>query len=194
MTREQQLKFCKVCKNKGFDAQQGIICNLTGARADFQYECSSYHEDEELKNKEQENKVIRNIASQNKRLANYLLDLVFIILFSIGFGIFLAIVLSILAPSSLYLLDERSRLMGFFFNFIAGMIYFVTLESLTGRSVAKFITKTKVVDVNGNKPAFGVVLLRSLCRFIPFEALSFLGSDVSGWHDTISKTTVVNVD
>ncbi len=194
MTREYQLKFCKVCKNKGFDTQRGIVCNLTGARANFQYECSSYQEDEALKSKEQENKVIRNIASQNKRLANYLLDSLFIILFSIGFGIFLGIVLSIMAPSSLYLLDERSRLMGFFFNFIVSMIYFVALEGLTGRTIAKFITKTKVVDSDGNKPSLGVVFMRSLCRFIPFEAFSFFGSDVSGWHDTLSKTTVVNVN
>jgi len=33
---------------------------------------------------------------------------------------------------------------------------------------------------------------RTLCRLIPFDALSFLFNDSVGWHDTLSKTRIVN--
>ena len=179
MTREEQLNYCKVCKNKGFDKQQGIICNLTGSKADFQYECLSYQEDVELKKKEEQvgkkSKVIRKMVSPSKRFANLILDQIFLMIFSV----FMAITFS---------------LGGYFFSIVVIFIYYTVFEALTGKSIAKYITNTKVVDVNGEKPVFSVIAVRSLCRFIPFEALSFLGSNNSGWHDTISKTYVIEED
>jgi len=38
-----------------------------------------------------------------------------------------------------------------------------------------------------------MIVIRSLCRFIPLEAFSFLFNDGSGWHDTISSTKVINI-
>ncbi|MGQ1891668.1 hypothetical protein ACT29H_14600 [Thermophagus sp. OGC60D27] len=50
MTREEHLRFCKICKNQGFDSQFGIICSLTGRRADFDLECDHFvEEDQKLK-------------------------------------------------------------------------------------------------------------------------------------------------
>ena len=40
---------------------------------------------------------------------------------------------------------------------------------------------------------FSECALRSICRFIPFNGLSFLGSN-RGWHDRFSKTMVVEDD
>jgi hypothetical protein len=48
-----------------------------------------------------------------------------------------------------------------------------------------------VVDENGNKPEYQTIMIRSLCRLIPFDALSFLGATSRGWHDSISRTYVV---
>jgi hypothetical protein len=45
MTREEHLRFCKICKNQGFDSKFGIICSLTGRRADFDLECDHFVED-----------------------------------------------------------------------------------------------------------------------------------------------------
>ncbi len=196
MTREQQLKFCKVCTKQSFDSKQGIICQLTEKRAEFKYECESFQEDPELKlkfeNSRLKNEATKNIASQGKRFANYILDVIFLFLFTIGFSIFISIVLSIVAPSSLYLLGNNRALL-YLMTLIVGMIYFVTLESLTGRTFAKFITKTKVVDEKGEKPGVKVIVLRSLVRFIPFEAFSFLGNEGNGWHDKASNTIVVEI-
>ena len=67
-------------------------------------------------------------------------------------------------------------------------------EAVFQRSPGKFLTGTKVVNESGGKPTFGQILGRSLCRFIPFEAFSFLFGDSSrvvGWHDKFSGTLVV---
>jgi uncharacterized RDD family membrane protein YckC len=45
---------------------------------------------------------------------------------------------------------------------------------------------------DGSKPDFGTTLKRTLCRIIPFEQFSFLGSQSRGWHDSICGTYVVN--
>lgn len=47
MTRDEQLTYCRVCKNKAFSPQYGFVCGLTGAVADFEEECESYLHDEE---------------------------------------------------------------------------------------------------------------------------------------------------
>ena len=46
MTREEQLQFCKVCKNKRMDVQKGIVCALTGEQGDFDGVCEQYQKDE----------------------------------------------------------------------------------------------------------------------------------------------------
>lgn len=71
--------------------------------------------------------------------------------------------------------------------------YGVFFEAITGRTPAKYITGTRVVNLLGGKPTFGQILGRNLARFIPFEPLSFLGSGGRGWHDTLSGTRVVRV-
>jgi len=69
--------------------------------------------------------------------------------------------------------------------------YYVAIEGLTGRSIGKLITGTKVVTENGSKPSFMNFVGRNLCRLIPFDGLSFLMKNNRGWHDSISKTWVV---
>lgn len=197
MTREEQLKFCKICKNQKFDMNQGIICGLTNQRADFEETCDSFIEDSELKSKIESKAALKDVfnrvASQGKRFVNYLLDLIFLIIFSYIFGIILGIMLAIFSPSSLSIFEQDNELIVYLLGFVIGMIYYTILEASSGKTIAKFITKTKVVDYQGNRPDFGTIFIRSLCRFIPFEPFSFLGSDNSGWHDKLSKTKVIEI-
>jgi hypothetical protein len=51
MTREEQLKFCSVCKHRKMDMQQGMLCELTNAKADFDSTCPNYDEDAKEKAK-----------------------------------------------------------------------------------------------------------------------------------------------
>ena len=45
MTREEHVKFCKICKNRKLDRNKGIVCELTNEIADFVDECSNFEED-----------------------------------------------------------------------------------------------------------------------------------------------------
>lgn len=134
------------------------------------------------------------VAGQGKRLSNYLLDLVFLYVFSLIFGLILGIFLIFYSPSLFDSITDDNMFTEYLLGFIMGMIYYTTFEALTGRTIAKYITKTKVINENGEKPDFKTIFLRSLCRFIPFEAFSFLGSDNSGWHDKFTKTKVVFIE
>ncbi len=191
MNRKEQLAFCKVCQHQKFDLQQGIICSLTNAVADFQEECTSYSEDTVLKEKEEQLVMTREsvgkLASQSKRFTNYIIDFIFIMVFSFMIGV----VLALISPEMLEAIENGGRLLDYVFGFVVGMIYYSVFEMITGRTIGKLVTGTKVVDEEGNKPDANAILVRSLCRYIPFEALSFLG-DGPGWHDTMSKTRVVD--
>ena len=75
--------------------------------------------------------------------------------------------------------------------YVPYMLYHPIMEYYYGKTVAKMMTKTTVVNLDGSKLTFGGAVIRSLCRLIPFDAFSFLGSTAVGWHDSISKTRVV---
>ncbi len=70
------------------------------------------------------------------------------------------------------------------------ILYYTLSEGLTGRTVGKLVTGTKVLNEKDEPPSFLNILGRTICRLIPFEAFSFLGSGY-GWHDSISSTKVV---
>jgi len=70
--------------------------------------------------------------------------------------------------------------------------YYVFFEGIFNATPGKMITRTRVVQIDGTKPTIGQVFGRTLSRFVPFEAFSFLGSG-SGWHDRWSRTRVVRV-
>ncbi|MDF2383736.1 RDD family protein [Nostoc ellipsosporum NOK] len=68
--------------------------------------------------------------------------------------------------------------------------YYVICEKLfKGSTVGKFIAGTRAIKVNGKDLTFKDVLLRSLCRLIPFEPFSAIFNGF--WHDTLSKTRVI---
>lgn len=71
------------------------------------------------------------------------------------------------------------------------IVYYLLVEYFFHTSFGKVLTKTTVINAQGGYPSFSTTLVRSLCRLIPFDSLSFLFGDKGGWHDTISKTGVV---
>lgn len=44
MNLEERLKFCKLCENKRFDFDQGLLCKLTNQKPAFDSSCPSYNE------------------------------------------------------------------------------------------------------------------------------------------------------
>ncbi|MBI3228654.1 MAG: RDD family protein [Burkholderiales bacterium] len=107
----------------------------------------------------------------------------FALTFLIGF--FIALVFG---PDSL---GKEHELAMNLMSYLLFFAYYVFFESIWGRTPGKFVCGTKVVTDDGEAPSTGTILKRSLCRFIPFEPLSFFGQ--RGWHDSISKTRVVTV-
>lgn len=83
-------------------------------------------------------------------------------------------------------------LLDFALGLLVAFTYYFVFEVTTGRTLGKYLTGTRVVDTLGNKPSTKAIVVRTLCRAIPFEILSFLPSD-SGWHDSFSGTKVVLV-
>ncbi|MBE9481743.1 MAG: RDD family protein [Bacteroidetes bacterium] len=69
--------------------------------------------------------------------------------------------------------------------------YYLIFESFTGKTIGKYITKTKVLKTDLTKPNFLYILLRTIIRLIPFDFLTFL-SKKNGWHDRFSSTVVIN--
>ncbi|KRC03703.1 hypothetical protein ASE26_02400 [Duganella sp. Root198D2] len=68
--------------------------------------------------------------------------------------------------------------------------YYVALEVLFGRTVGKLLTGTRVVTSEGQALSIPTALLRTFCRLIPLEPMSFsLGE--TWWHDSLSRTQVV---
>jgi len=65
-------------------------------------------------------------------------------------------------------------------------------ELLFGRTLGKLVTGTKVVSTNSENLRFIQVFVRTLVRAFPIEMISFLGKNPIGWHDSLSKTMVIN--
>ncbi|MGJ8591758.1 MAG: RDD family protein [Aquaticitalea sp.] len=134
------------------------------------------------------------LASKGQRVINYLIDLIpqYAIMYGIAYGFFY-----IGEFTGYYGLSDfwsgLSVIEDYLFSFTLLFLYYLIFEITTQRSLGKYVTNTKVVMTSGQKPSHKAIAIRSLCRLIPFDALSFLGTNGKGWHDSISDTYVVDV-
>lgn len=191
-------ELCKKCDHHTFSLKEGIICSLTSKKPDFHNRCESYKENPELKEKalqEKKSKELQDsIVSHGIRIANYVIDRILFISFAGVFAFILGVILSGVSPEAANSLTTMSDLVYYLIAFVLSFLFYFTLEAATGRTIAKYITNTKVVDESGNRPSAKVIIVRTLCRFIPFDIFSFLGSDARGWHDELSKTYVIRAN
>ncbi len=74
---------------------------------------------------------------------------------------------------------------------IAYPIYYITMEQHFGKTIGKYITRTKVVSTTGLPLTQSQCIQRTLCRIIPFNTFSGILFNGNFWHDSISKTMVV---
>lgn len=100
-------------------------------------------------------------------------------------------ILIIIQATEILRLIQHDRTAGYIVLSIGAFIYYLVSEYLFGRTIGKIWMGTKVISLRGRPLQFGWVFLRTLCRFIPFEALSFF-AQVQGLHDRLSKTAVVS--
>jgi uncharacterized RDD family membrane protein YckC len=122
------------------------------------------------------------LASKRRRLGTFIVDV---------FGyLFMCLIVGFLAGfifgrAAAEFLNAAPQL----FGILMFISYYILLESLSQRTLGKIAFGTIVVNEVGEKPTFRQVVIRSVSRFIPFEAISCFGE--RGWHDSLSKTHVV---
>lgn len=118
-------------------------------------------------------------SSTGKRFINHILD---------------TIIFTLLMAKHIFFLAERwqtnsSPLL------LAGVVllmifmYYFLMELLFLATPGKLFSSCRVIDQHGEDPGFFKILVRTLCRFIPFDNLSFIFN--ANWHDQLSTTWVV---
>jgi uncharacterized RDD family membrane protein YckC len=137
------------------------------------------------------------LASKGKRFANLLIDELSIYLLCYPLTILLALTHVIHLPTIVTEEDKfHAQLiyLGYFISewlVISFFYYFLFERFYQGRTLGKLCTRTRaVIYEDQSELSTGKALLRTLCRFIPFEVLSGLGLP---WHDTLTMTTVISI-
>ncbi len=126
-------------------------------------------------------------VGKGRRFATYLIDYVFINVLMFVAVFVVVIVFGPAGQAAVQSINEILLAVLFF------LVYYVVFEGIWARTPAKFILGTVVVTADGEKPRFGKIFIRTLCRFIPFEPFSFFRErGERGWHDSIPDTWVVS--
>ena len=108
------------------------------------------------------------------RLLNFIIDTIFYFI--------LVIVITLILKN--YISKENLKI----FLVIFYYLYYLIMEFLTGQTVGKMITKTRIFNAgDDSRPGFLQILIRTLARIIPIDIFSYLFT-VNGIHDNLSKT------
>lgn len=134
------------------------------------------------------------LASKGKRFLNHLLDLIpqYAVVYGLAYLFFYFGEFTGNYSLNNYW-NNTSTIEDYLYSYLIMIGYYFLIETTTSRSIGKYVTNTMVVTTDGERPSSLTVFKRSLCRMIPFDALSFLGTKGKGWHDSISNTYVVDV-
>jgi len=125
-----------------------------------------------------------NLTAANKfsRFCNFFVD-------QIGF-LFIIFLHSLLLDGLLGIIPKDGSPWLGLYSLVLYVFYYCLFEFYFGKTPGKFLTRTIVMTEDGRRATFKALLIRSLCRLIPLDPLSFIFS--SGWHDELSRTVVVN--
>jgi len=138
------------------------------------------------------------VAPINKRFQNYLIDK--IILYILGEIYFL------LFPIDIDTINQNEMSLShpdiqFMILSLAGVsiAYFILMEYFFNQTIGKMVTKTFVCTINGTKPSFIQILIRTCMRMLPLYELTILLNQISrkqplSIHDHISKAYVISHD
>ena len=130
-------------------------------------------------------------ASAGKRLANYIIDIIVFYFLLITAGILIALV----SPSSINDATAESagiNLMERILSLFIYAIYMAVVEAIfKGKSVGKFITKTRAVNLDGSTISTRTAILRAFSRAVPFCVFSAFGNPCDPWQDRWTNTMVI---
>jgi uncharacterized RDD family membrane protein YckC len=134
-------------------------------------------------------------ASLGQRFLNFLIDNL-LMRYGLSYitgsvvGLFLGTFFSDYAQKIIY---DRTSFDFFLLIYLVGIVNYIVYYTFCekvfkGYTLGKLITGTKALREDGTALTFRDALLRSICRLVPFEALSALGQ--RPWHDSWTKTIV----
>lgn len=133
--------------------------------------------------KQQSEREKLNVAGSSIRFINFIVD---IIAFSVLIYITTSLVGSLVNP----LTEKMATLLSYATSGTTFFAYYAIMETKFQKTIGKFLTQTSVVTLDGQKPTDADIIARTICRFLPFDRLSFLLIK-NGIHDYLSKTTVI---
>jgi len=132
----------------------------------------------------QRERISGEIASATRRFWTFVVDQIAIwiglLALQIGYGV----------AYGMYALEALNGIKWWGICIVLYVIYYVSFEVTSGRTLGKFLTGTRVVTTSGLAPSLPTAFVRTLCRFLPFEPMSFSLSE-TWWHDSLSRTQVV---
>jgi uncharacterized RDD family membrane protein YckC len=133
--------------------------------------------------KKQIEKVDTNVVNSGIRFLNFLID--FIVIMT------LALIISFIIGLFVQPTDQGLiQIIGYILILGTFIGYYAIMEIKFQKTLGKFVTKTKVVKMDGEKPENGDIITRTFCRLIPFDRISFIFTK-NGFHDFLSKTKVI---
>jgi uncharacterized RDD family membrane protein YckC len=181
MTKQSDKELIKILT---VDRHKYHILALESAEAELE-ERKQLSDDYKKIVKEEEEKIIDeyivdfDIVGSLIRGINFYIDL------------FLWLIISVLIEAFVIrLIPEGNDIISLIIYFSTFLLYYGFMEFKYQKTFAKFITKTKVVTLDGHRPNKGKILIRTLSRLIPFDYLSYFISNL-GIHDKLSKTCVI---
>lgn len=132
------------------------------------------------------------LATKGQRFLNGILDLLIVHLILGIIGTTVTIVGDV--TNNYDLSDWAASTTGYeklLFWIVVLFLYYFLTEAYFARTFAKYFTKTIVITKDGVKADYKKIFLRTLCRFIPLEGLTFFVGNFRGLHDFFSDTYVV---
>lgn len=132
------------------------------------------------------------LASKNTRAFHFIVDIIFMkIIIAIIYFVASIVIFDKKLDSVVNWFNSFDRIQNILLWSLQMFVYYLILEIVFARTIAKYFTRTIVVNIDGSKPKAIDVLKRTLLRIIPFEYFTFFRGREPGWHDKYSGTFVV---
>jgi uncharacterized RDD family membrane protein YckC len=132
-------------------------------------------------------------VSKKKRFYNFLIDRLFIFNFILHFFLIVSSCIQINDSLRNNFDSMKSENIFGLSILLYAFFYYLFSEGVFQITLGKIITKTIVVNTENQAISFSKAFKRTICRFIPFDSLSFLFGK-EGWHDSLTYTYVVDCE
>jgi len=118
-------------------------------------------------------------ASRGVRFINLLIDYIFIIF-----------IMVLTSPFIFSSEDLDTGISSYLISALYIFLYYFIFEKMTnGKTLGKYITKTRAIDLDGEMLSTSQFFQRNLMRLMPFEVFSIFGN--APWHDSVADSQVI---